>query len=95
MLARQGLAGFLLLDRATAGVERHPHRACAAEHSYLGTPQYAALMESLMRWVEKGEKPTRGSIAEACRRHAARYEGGCDFDLDFEPRPLDERQYPR
>ena len=52
-------------------------------------------MESLMRWVEKGEKPTRGSIAEACRRHAARYEGGCNFDLDFEPRPLDERQYPR
>lgn len=65
------------------------------EHSYLGTPQYAALLEALMKWVDAGEKPTAQSVAALCEKHAARYEGGCHFDAAYRPRPLESRQYPR
>jgi hypothetical protein len=66
-----------------------------AEHSYLGTPQYAALLEALMRWIDTGEKPSAKSVAALCEKHARRYEGGCHFDVDYRPRPLEARQYPR
>lgn len=66
-----------------------------AEHSYLGTPQYVALLEALMKWVDEGEKPTAKSVAALCEKHAARHEGGCHFDTDYRPRPLESRQYPR
>ena len=66
-----------------------------AEHSYLGTPQYAALLEALMKWVDGGEKPSARSVAKLCEKHAARYEGGCHFDVDYRPKPLEARQYPR
>ena len=66
-----------------------------ATHSYLGTPQYAALLEMLMRWVDAGEKPSAKSVAAACEKHAKRYEGGCHFDVDYRPQPLEARQYPR
>ena len=66
-----------------------------AEHSYLGTPQYAALLEALMKWVDAGEKPTPQSVAALCEKHAARHEGGCHFDTAYRPKPLESRQYPR
>ena len=66
-----------------------------AEHSYLATPQYAALLESLMKWIDGGEKPSARSVAASCETHAARYEGGCHFDVEYRPRPLDTRQFPR
>ena len=64
-------------------------------HSYLQSPEYAALLEALMRWIDAGEKPSAKSIAAACETHARRYEGGCRFDVGYRPRPLEERQYPR
>ena len=64
-------------------------------HSYLGAPQYAALLEALMRWVETGEKPTPQGIAALCEKHAPRHPGGCHFQTDYYPPPLQNRQYPR
>jgi alpha-beta hydrolase superfamily lysophospholipase len=66
-----------------------------AEHSYLATPQYAALLEALMRWRDHGEKPSAESIAAACERQASRYPGGCHFDVEYRPKPLEARQHPR
>jgi pimeloyl-ACP methyl ester carboxylesterase len=66
-----------------------------SEHSYLSSPEYAALLESLLRWVDAGEKPTPRTVAAACESHAGRLEGGCHFDVDYQPKALSTRQYPR
>jgi len=65
------------------------------EHSYLSSPEYAALLQALVRWVDTGEKPSPRSIAALCEADAKRLDGGCHFDVDYQPRPLSERQYPR
>ncbi len=65
------------------------------EHSYLSTPEYAALLQALVSWVEENRKPSPASVAALCEAHAPRYEGGCHFDVDYTPRPLDARQHPR
>jgi hypothetical protein len=66
-----------------------------AEHSYLSSAQYAALLEALLGWIDTGEKRSPGSIATLCEKHAKRLEGGCHFDVDYMSPPLSERQHPR
>jgi hypothetical protein len=65
------------------------------EHSKLADPQYAALLESLAQWIESGKRPAMAEIVKSCERHAAKYEGGCHFDPEFEPKPLFSRVAPR
>jgi len=65
------------------------------EHSYLSTPEYAALLEALMGWVEDARKPSPASVAALCEAHARRYEGGCHFDVAYKPQPLEARQRAR
>ena len=65
------------------------------EHSYLSTPEYAALLEALMAWVDGNRKPSPASVAALCEAHARRYEGGCHFDVEYRPQPLDARQHAR
>ena len=84
-----------VLDKGGSGDRLVQTFTREAEHSYLGTPQYAALLEALMKWVDAGEKPTPKSVAGLCEKHAARYEGGCHFDTAYTPKPLESRQYPR
>jgi pimeloyl-ACP methyl ester carboxylesterase len=66
-----------------------------SEHSYLSTPEYSALLEALMAWVDRAEKPSPRSVASLCEKHAVHEPGGCHFDVEFHPRPLDTRRYPR
>lgn len=66
-----------------------------SEHSYLSSPEYAAAFEALLKWVESGEKPSPRSLSELCDKHSKRHEGGCHFDVDYQPKPLETRQYPR
>ena len=65
------------------------------EHSYLSTPEYAALLQALLGWVEENRKPSPASVAALCEAQARRYEGACHFDVAYTPRPLDARQHPR
>jgi alpha-beta hydrolase superfamily lysophospholipase len=65
------------------------------EHSYLSTPEYAALLQALMAWVDDKRKPSPASVAGLCEAHARRYEGGCHFDVEFKPQPLEARQHAR
>jgi alpha-beta hydrolase superfamily lysophospholipase len=66
-----------------------------AEHSYLSSAEYAALLEALVGWIDTGVKPSPHTIAALCATHAKRLDGGCHFDVDFVSPPLSERQYPR
>ena len=66
-----------------------------SEHSYLSSPEYAAQLEALMDWIDKGEKPTVQKVMALCDKFAHDYEGGCHYAPDFRPKPLDTREYPR
>jgi alpha-beta hydrolase superfamily lysophospholipase len=66
-----------------------------SEHSYLSSPEYAALLEALMKWIDRGEKPSADSVASLCAEQARKLPGGCHFDVAYRPRPLEARQFPR
>lgn len=56
------------------------------QHSKLSTPQYAAIFSALVDWINKGNKPTRETIADGCKAASSRYNNEpCRFILDFEP----------
>ncbi len=57
------------------------------QHSKLSTPEYAALLSSLMDWIERGEKSDPASIAARCAVLAPAYGEPCLFDTNFVPTP--------
>ena len=65
------------------------------EHSYLSDPQYAASMQALLAWVERGEKPTPQSVAARCAPLEAAFGPGCRFVPDYRSAPLSQRVAPR
>lgn len=66
-----------------------------ATHSYMSDPTYVALFEALLQWVERGEKPTPVSVADACKRAEAGFGAGCKIRPDYQPAPLEARVAPR
>ena len=65
------------------------------EHSYLSDPTYPTLVNALLAWVERGEKPTPAGIAQACKPMEATFGPGCRFLPDYRPAPLSQRVAPR
>jgi len=65
------------------------------EHSYLSDAEYPALMEALIAWVSKGEKPTPQRVAERCTALLPRFGGECRFVPAYRPGPLGTRVTPR
>jgi hypothetical protein len=61
------------------------------EHSKLADPQYAALFDTLLGWIESGRRPDVTRVVAACEKHAARYEGGCHIDAAYQPQPFHSR----
>lgn len=62
-----------------------------ASHSYLSDPTYATLLDTLMQWVDKGEKPTPASVAARCPSFEAAFGAGCQFLPNHVPAPLASR----
>ncbi len=56
-----------------------------AEHSKLSTPQYAALFSAMLSWIDKGEKPTKQSVAALCEEKRKDYNEACKLLPEFEP----------
>jgi len=48
-------------------------------HSKLAETEYVALLQGLMNWIEKGDKPTPQSIAGRCATLEKSVPGGCHF----------------
>jgi pimeloyl-ACP methyl ester carboxylesterase len=68
------------------------------EHSYWGDAHYPPLLEALLSWVEKGQKPTAAGIAQRCQQlQTARSApaGGCAFLPNYTAQPLASRVLPR
>jgi alpha-beta hydrolase superfamily lysophospholipase len=64
-------------------------------HSYLSTPEYAALMDALLDWVDRGRKPDAADIASRCAKYVGRYGESCRFQQAYRPASMDARSYPR
>jgi alpha-beta hydrolase superfamily lysophospholipase len=84
-----------ILQRAGTGHLLVQAYSDESEHSYLGEPQYPALFDALLAWVDRGDKPTPQSLLARCRTHEARYGTGCRIQPDYQPAPLDARVAPR
>lgn len=67
----------------------------SSDHSYWGDAHYPPLFEALLRWVEKGEKPTPAGIAERCRQLRSAAPADCRFMPEYVPKPLATRVLPR
>jgi len=65
------------------------------QHSYWNDTEYPALMDALLAWVERGERPTPHSIAAHCRTLEATWGARCRILPDYVPAPLDARVTPR
>ncbi len=61
------------------------------EHSYLSEPQYPALFNALLDWVDKGETPTPQSIAQRCKPLEAVWGQPCRFVPGYVPQTLSQR----
>lgn len=87
--------------RTAAGTDGHLVQAFAdeREHSYLSDPEYPALFDALLAWIDRGDKPTPAGLAEACRRLEPRYgtagKPGCHLQPDWRPQPVEARVPPR
>ena len=56
-----------------------------ASHSALSPPEYVAVIEGLMQWLDQGVKPDARSVAALCEAARSRYKTACLFDEDFAP----------
>ena len=56
-----------------------------AEHSALHSPEYVAVFEAMMKWLDQDAKPDARTVAALCRQAQPRYNTTCAFDEDFVP----------
>ncbi len=66
-----------------------------SEHSFLAEPQYPALFDALLAWVDKGDKPSPAGLAAACKTYEPKYGAACRIKPDYVAAPLDSRLAPR
>lgn len=57
-----------------------------AEHSALKAPEYVALFEAMLLWLDQGRKPDAASVAALCEQARPRYREACLFDETYSPR---------
>ncbi len=60
-------------------------------HSYLSEPEYPALFDALLSWVDKGEKPSPAGLASSCKTYEPRFGAGCHITPSYVSAPLDSR----
>jgi hypothetical protein len=83
------------VDRAGSGERLVQAFTDENEHSAQSAPELAAALDALMRWIEKGDKPTPQSIAAGCERKRAALDGRCSYHPEFSPKPYSTRYYSR
>jgi pimeloyl-ACP methyl ester carboxylesterase len=67
----------------------------SSEHSYWGDAYYPPLFDALLKWAEKGERPTPAGVAERCRQMRAAQPADCRFLPEYVPEALATRIPPR
>jgi hypothetical protein len=67
----------------------------SSEHSYWGDAYYPPLFDELLKWAEKGERPTPAGVAERCRQMRVAQPADCRFLPEYVPKALATRIPPR
>ncbi len=67
----------------------------SSEHSYWGDAFYPPLFEAILRWVERGDKPSSAGMAQRCRELRSAAPAECRFLPDYVVKPLASRIAPR
>jgi pimeloyl-ACP methyl ester carboxylesterase len=67
----------------------------SSEHSYWGDAHYPPLFNSLLQWVEKGQKPSAASIDAQCKQLSSAKPADCRFVPNYAVKPISSRIYPR
>lgn len=69
------------------------------EHSYLSDPEYPALFDALVDWIDRGDEPTPAGLAQRCAALRPRFDSdgrnGCHLRPQWQPPPLESRVPPR
>ena len=60
-------------------------------HSYLSDPVYPTVLDSLLKWIDSGDKPTPELVAQRCRSFEAEFGTGCRFLPNYQPAPFESR----
>jgi len=66
-----------------------------AEHSDWSDPEYPALLEAVLDWVERRERPSTARLAQACEWFKAGFPGSSHFVDAYKAPPLCSRVTPR
>ncbi|WIM09935.1 hypothetical protein [Enhydrobacter sp.] len=64
-------------------------------HSKLSSPLYPAMMDALLAWIGKDERPSAQSVLELCRTEHETYRGDCTIDPNYQVASFDSRSWPR
>lgn len=67
----------------------------SSEHSYWGDAHYPPLFNSLLQWVEKGQKPSAASIDAQCKQLSSAKPADCRFVPNYAVKPISSRIFPR
>ena len=67
----------------------------SSEHSYWGDAHYPPLFNSLLQWVEKGQKPSAASIDAQCKQLSSAKSADCRFVPNYAVKPISSRIFPR
>ncbi len=65
------------------------------QHNQHSDPELAAAFETLMQWIDKGDKPTPQRLAATCEQLQAQHDGLCRFSPAFEPGAFNMRYHAR
>lgn len=66
-----------------------------AVHSKLHTPQYPAVLDALMQWIDRGQAPSIEAVVASCEGYRKVYGERCAFDPAYRPAAFEARSYPR
>jgi hypothetical protein len=64
-------------------------------HVLQSPSEVTAALDSLMRWIEKGAKPSAQSIAAMCDQVKTTLDGPCRYHPEYSPKSYTTRYYPR
>jgi hypothetical protein len=84
-----------VMDRGGSGPRLVQTWTDEHEHGYLSSPEYAALLAALVKWIDADLKPDLPSTMTQCAAYSRSLDGACHFAPGFRPRPLSARVPPR
>ena len=65
-----------------------------AEHSALSPPEYVAVFEAMMAWLDSGIRPDAHAVSTLCEAARPRHGAACLFDVSYDPERIQGAAIP-